>query len=161
MKTAKEILTMLVIELTSYIDKIRLSTQTLVYYNEILGDTSFLLARLLELLLKKNFNEWDSRKWFDDCLITEVAIQNNTLKIDGIMIWGRNNTTEQWTEPFIFEIELLIENSSYEDFTFFFGHLDYNEITYEEFVNNREYWANKNSNWKYIIKSKEVELESR
>jgi hypothetical protein len=160
MKIAKEILTMLVSELISHIDKIRSSSQTLVYYNELLGDTSFLLARFLELLLKKNFNEWDIRKWFDDCLITKVAIQNNTLKIDGVMIWGRNNTTEQWTEPFIFEIELLIENSSLEDFTFFFGDLYYNEITYEEFVNDREYWANKNNNWKYIIKSNEVELES-
>jgi hypothetical protein len=160
MKTLKEIITMLVSELIAQIDNIK-STKALVYYNEILGDTSFLLAGLLDLLMKKKFSDWDIQKWFDDCLITNVSIQSNMLKIDGVMIWGLNNTTEQWTEPFIFEIELLTEKSSYVDFTFSFGNLYFAEITYEKFVNEREYWVNKSNNWKYIIKSMEVELESR
>lgn len=161
MKTIKEIFIMLVDELTSHIDKIKSITRTPLYFNEILGDTSFLLAGLLGALLKKNFDEWDDRKWFDDCFITKVLLQNDKLKFYGVMIWGKNDTTEQWTEPFIFELELPNEEVNYRDFNFLFGDLDNSEITYEDFRDNRDYWANNNRNWKYIIKSKEVMTESR
>ena len=77
------------------------------------------------------------------------------------MIWGVNDTTEQWTEPFIFEIELTKDEVSYRDFTFLFGDLDNSEISYEDFRDNRDYWTDNNRNWKYIIKSKEFMTESR
>jgi len=156
MKTINEIFIMLVDELTSHIDNIKSTTRTLLYYNEILGDTSFLLAGLLGSLLKKNFDEWDDGRWFDDCLMLKVLLKNDKLKIYGVMIWGKNDITEQWTEPFVFELELHNEKVNYKDFTFYFGDLDCSEITYEYFRDNRDYWVDDNRNWKYIIKSKEV-----
>src|SRR5690606_23939058 len=159
MKNIKEIFIMLVNELTDHIDEIKSITRTSLYFNEILGDTSFLLAGLLEALLKKNFDGWDNGKWFDDCLISKVLLQNDKLEIYGVMIWGQNDTTEQWTEPFVFELELPNEAMNYRDFTFLFGDLDNAEITYEDFRFNRDYWTDSKRNWKYIIKSKEVMTE--
>lgn len=144
---------MLVNELTKARERIKSIDKELVYYNESLGDTSFLLAGLLELLLKKNFGEWDSRKWIDDSLITSISTQNEKMNIEGIMIWGRENTTEQWTDPFSFEIELFMDEVNLKRFTFLFCDLDIHEISYEEFKINREYWDNSNRNWKYIINS--------
>ena len=155
MKNINEIILMLVSELTSHLDKIKSIKEPLVYFNEILGDTSFLLAGLLESLLKKRFNEWDNRRWIDDSLVTKTIMVNNKLKIEGVMIWGMKNTTDQWTEPFIFEIELLNEEVNYREFVFLFGDLDKAEITYEEFRDNRSYWTVNNRNWRYIIKSSE------
>ncbi len=156
MKSIKEILGMLVRELIKHIDKIKSINPMSIYYNEILGDTSFLLAGLLELLLKKNYNEWDERKWIDDSLITNVIMQNNKLIIEGVMIWGKTDTTEQWTDPFSFEIELLNNKTSFKEFTFLFCDLDNPEITYENFRDNRDYWARTNRKWKYVISSSEV-----
>lgn len=153
MKSIRKILSMLVNELTKARERIKSIDKELVYYNESLGDTSFLLAGLLELLLKKNFGEWDSRKWIDDSLITSISTQNEKMNIEGIMIWGRENTTEQWTDPFSFEIELFMDEVNLKRFTFLFCDLDIHEISYEEFKINREYWDNSNRNWKYIINS--------
>jgi hypothetical protein len=144
---------MLVYELAKDLERIKSIDKELVYYNEFLGDTSFLLAGLLELLLKKNFGEWDSRKWIDDSLITRISTQNEKMNIEGIMIWGRENTTEQWTDPFSFEIELSMDEVSFKRFTFLFCDLDFREISYEEFKLNREYWDKNNRNWKYRINS--------
>ena len=161
MKSLKKILVMLVCELVKHLNKIKSINQKLIYYNEILGDTSFLLAGLLESLLRKKYSEWDGRKWIDDSLITNVLIQNNKLKIDGIMIWGKKNTNEQWTDLFSFEMELLKDETNFKEFTFSFCDLDNPEITYEEFRDNRDYWASTNRNWKHVINSNEVLIESR
>lgn len=150
---------MLVCELIDHLDKIKSINQKLVYYNEILGDTSFLLAGLLESILKKNFSRWDNEKWIDDSLITKIMAIDNNLKIDGVIIWGRKNTTEQWTEPFFFEIELLKEEVSFKKFTFLFSDLDNPEATYEEFRDHRDHWTTSNRNWKYIIRSSEISIE--
>jgi hypothetical protein len=144
---------MLVDELMKDLERIKSIDKGLVYYNEFLGSTSFLLAGLLELLLKKNFGEWDNRKWIDDSLITSISTQNEIMNIGGIMIWGRENTTKQWTDPFSFEIELSMDEVGFERFTFLFCDSDIHEISYEEFKINREYWDNSNRNWKYIINS--------
>ena len=153
MKSIRKILTTLITELTKARERIKSIDEELVYYNEFLGDTSFLLAGLLELLLKINFDEWDSRKWIDDSLITSISTQNEKMNIEGIMIWGREDMTEQWTDPFSFEIELSMDEVNFERFTFLFCDLDIHEIPYEEFKINREYWDNSNRNWKYIINS--------
>jgi len=160
MKSAKEILVMLVRELIDHLDKVKNLKGDFEYYNDMLGDTSFILAALLESILKSNIGEWDNRKWIDDSLITEFVMRGKSLKIDGIMIWGRENTTEQWTEPFIFEIELLKEELRYKNFLFLLGDLDKPEITYEEFKDNRDYWIPSNRNWQYIINSDEALIES-
>jgi hypothetical protein len=154
MKNTKEIFNMLVDELTSHVDKIKFTTRTSLYFNEMLGDTSFLLAGLLGSLMNKNFDDWDDSKWFDDSLVTEVLLQTNKLKIYGVMIWGTSDTKEQWTEPFIFEFELPTEEVNYRDFTFMFSDLDNSAIPYEDFRVNRDYWTDYNRNWKYIIEHK-------
>ncbi|MFC4874286.1 hypothetical protein [Negadavirga shengliensis] len=156
MKSTRKILTMLVRELNNYLDNIKSINIVSGYYNEILGDTSFLLAGLLESLLKKNNIEWDKKKWIDDSLITNIICQNDKVIIEGVMIWGKMNTTEQWTDPFFFEIELLKDEIGFKKFTFLFCDLKHTEITYEEFRDNGDYWVSTNRKWKYVINSNEV-----
>lgn len=155
MKPIKDILNMLVSEITKCLDKIKFIDESPIYYNEQLGDTSFLLAGLLESLLKEKDKEWKSEKWMDDSLITGIVLQNNAVKINGVIIWGRENTTEQWTDPFSFEIELLENKKSYKEFVFLFCDLDTPEIAYEEFKNDRNYWTRIDRTWKYVIRSNE------
>jgi len=152
-KSIEEILTMLVHELEKYGHKIDRNSRKNEYYNEQLGDTSFLLAGLLELLLKENITEWDKEKWIDDSLITKIEINNDKLTIEGIMIWGIENTTEQWTDPFCFEIESFISKIDFKKITFLFGDWDYPEVSYEEFKKHRNFWGANDRNWKYIINS--------
>jgi hypothetical protein len=159
MKAVKELLIMLVCELVKHLNDVKSVNKKVVYYNEILGDTSFLLAGILQSLLN-GFKDWDKRKWFDDSLLTSILIQNEKLTIKGIMIWGKKNTTEQWTEPFSFEIVICENKSSFKEYTFLFSDLDKPEITYEEFRENRNYWDQDEINWKYIINQKASE-ESR
>ena len=154
MKSIREIASMLVDELISRVERINFSTPDIIYYNEVLGDTSFLLAGLLDSLIKKYVKNWDRRKWFDDCLITKVANQNGKITIYGIMIFGKENTTEQWTAPFSFEIQLLKGEMDFGKFIFSFYDSIIPEIAYETFRYNREFWMERNNNWKYIIDSK-------
>lgn len=153
MKSMKEILTMLIHELVSHFDKVKSINQNLDYYNDILGDTSFLLSNLLESLLRNNFKDWNNRKWMDDSIITSITVQNNKLAIGGIMIWGKKGTTEQWTDPFFFEIDLLRDKTGFKKFTFLFCDMYNHEITYEQFKANRNYWTKGIRNWRYIIDS--------
>lgn len=151
MKSIKEIITMLATEIAEHSDNIKSMNIKPIYYNEILGDTSFLLASLLESLLVRNFNDWDKKNWIDDSLITHAQIQDSKLSLEGIIIWGKENTTEQWTNPFALEMEFLKDKMSLKRFTFWFCDLDNHEIPYEEFNKLRDYWNNGTKNWKYII----------
>lgn len=153
MKPIKDIISMLVNELINHIDKIDSKRIIQIYYNDILGDTSFLLAGLLESLLKKNYSDWSNKKWIDDSLITKVDLRNDILKISGVMIWGIENKTEQWTEPFLFEITLVKQKASFKEFTFLFGDLNFQALIYESYKDNTDYWKNTDRNWKYIINS--------
>jgi hypothetical protein len=153
MKSINEILIMLVGELSKHFDKIKSIKTRLIHYNEILGDTSFIIAGLLESLLKTYYSDWDNKKWIDDSLIKNVIIQKDKLIILGIMIWGRENTTQQWTDPFYFEIELIEYKSSYKNFIFLFGDLNTGDLSYEEFKSNPSYWDVRDKNWMYIIHS--------
>lgn len=123
-----------------------------VYYNEIMGDTSFLLAALLQKLMEDNFEDWDKEKWINDSLLEKVLFEENKLIISGVMIWGIENTDEQWTAPFIFKI--LHRNNVFDSkkFEFLFVNKDHNEISYEEFKVNRKYWSlQDNENWRFRI----------
>lgn len=153
MKSTEEIQSMLVSELFKHIGDIESIERKQDYYNQILGDTSFLLAGLLETLLKMYSEDWDNIKWIDDSLITDIEIKNKKFCIWGIMIWGKEGTTEQWTDPFYFEIDLLLEERSFKRFTFLFCDLNNPEISYEYFKDNRNYWADRSRDWKYIINS--------
>ena len=153
MKSVEKIKTMLVNELWSCLDKIESMKPREGYYNEILGDTSFLLTGLLGNLLKIR-DDWDSKKWLDDSLLTGVKLDKNKLSIWGVIIWGVENTTDQWTDPFYFEVDLGNCKTDLNEYTFLFGDLNKSEISYEEFKINRNYWEQPERNWKYIINQK-------
>ncbi|WP_326982724.1 hypothetical protein VUJ46_21630 [Chryseobacterium sp. MYb264] len=117
----------------------------MIYYNESLGDTSFLLAGLLYSLTKEDSNI-DKTIWIDDSLITKVNRVDNIILIEGIMIWGKNNTTEQWVDPFKFKMNF---NSNFIDLIFLFKDSDLSEISYENFRDNRDYYSNEIESWKH------------
>ncbi|MCS3533014.1 hypothetical protein [Chryseobacterium sp. JUb7] len=154
MKSTNEIAEILLEELQDKINKINLKDT--IYYNEFLGDTSFLLAGLLYSLIKEDSNI-DNTIWIDDSLITKVNRFDNIILIEGIMIWGKDNTTEQWVDPFKFNMNF---NNNFIDFTFLFKDLDLNEISYESFRNNRNYFSDEIENWKYRFNYKD-ELNHR
>lgn len=156
MKSPKEIMRMLVPELFRHLDRIDLNSRRPVYYNDILGDTSFLFAGLLEGLLKKNLIEWDRAKWIDDSIITNLLVKDTEVKIDGVVIFGERNTTEQWTEPFSFWVDLDRQRDTFRDFIISFGDLDSPAITYERFKAHPNHWASNSRNWKYIIPFRNV-----
>lgn len=144
---------MLVDELLECFEKIKSLKPGMSYYNKYLGDTSFLLAGLLGSLLKLK-KDWNPKKWIDDSLLTGVKLDENKLSIFGVIIWGMENTTEQWTEPFYFEIEFENTESDFKEYTFYFGDLNNPELSYEEFRMNRNYWEQNDRDWKYILNKK-------
>ncbi len=153
MKSIEEIQTMLVNELWNRLDRVKSLKSEVDYYNDILGDTSFLLSGLLGALLELR-SDWDKHRWIDDSLLLGVKLTKNKLSIWGVMIWGIENTTEQWTEPFYFEVVLDSNESDFSEYTFLLGDLNKPEIPYEEYRVNRNYWEEDERNWKYIINKK-------
>jgi hypothetical protein len=152
MRPINEILIKLENEFIRHLGKINSIDKTLVYYNEMLGHTSILLAGLLESLLKKKFNDWDTNKWIDDSLISEVYYRNTEFIIEGVIIWGRKNTTtEQWVDPFSFKIEYLNNRFNFKKSIFKFCDLESHEISYEKYKEDRNFWKSKDRNWKYVI----------
>lgn len=147
MKSAKEIKEMLLKELWNYKKSIGSLKLEAMYYNDHLGDTSFLLAGLLGELLKSR-DDWDSTKWLDDSLLRKVHLNKSKLSIWGVMIWGTESTTEQWVDPFFFEVDLC---NSLTHFTFMLGDVNKPEIPYKEFRMDRTYWNQDERDWRYII----------
>ena len=161
MKNVIDIQNMLVSELFNHIDNLRSNASKLGYYNEITGDTSMLLARLLDSLLRINFEDWNSKKWIDDSLLSKVKVKNNNISIWGVMIWGMDEVTDQWTDPFYFEIQLNERELTFFKYHFLFCDLNQGEISYEEFAKHRQYWTEdyysnsawdvSEKDWNYII----------
>ena len=152
MKSSNEITQMLLEELLSNIDNTT-NFKNSTYYNEILGDTSFLLAGLLNSIFKKE-SDGDENVWIDDSLITAIKLIDNKIFIDGVMIWGKGGTTEQWVEPFKFIMNLDKSLKNFTSYKFFFKDLDLKEISYEDFRENRDYYSHEIKNWKYEFNSK-------
>jgi len=163
MKSLEEIQEMLIYELCNSLKNLNTGIESN-YYNEVMGDTSFLLAGYLEKQLRKDFQDWNKKRWIDDSLLTKVKLIENKLSIWGVMIWGVKNSTEQWTEPFYFNVFL---NGSQTDFIksiLLFGDENCSEIAYEEFNQSRSFWdvgyySNDSwhpfeRDWKYIINSR-------
>jgi len=151
MKSIKEIKSILVEELLQRLPGIESNTKELDYYNDLLGDTSYLLAGLLGLLLRSQFPDWPSQNWMDDSLITTVELKNRIIAIRGVVIWGIMDDTEEWVEPFYFEMKLDENKSDFTSYIFMFSDLEYKAVSYSFFKNNRSYWQPINRNWKYII----------
>lgn len=147
MKSANEISQMLSVELLNHINNINTISNSL-YYNEVLGDTSFLLAGLLDILIK-NDTQISQKIWIDDSLINNIELINKTVFIKGVMIWGKENTTEQWVDPFKFTSKFNHDSSNFINYSFFFKDLYTNEISYEEFRDNRNYYSKEIKKWKY------------
>lgn len=149
MKSSNEIALILADELSAYINNIDNKIDTTGYFNDKLGDTSFLLAGLLHMLLKEN--DLERMVWIDDSLITDIKTYNNEVFISGIMIWGKENTTEQWVDPFSFSIKLNKSPSDSIKYCFLFKDSDIKEISYEHFREDRDYFNNQNRRWNYEI----------
>lgn len=153
MKSAGEIFELLIQELSTYQKKSESSTVTLDYLNEVLGDTSFLLAGLLESIIRNNEVEWGKDKWIDDSLLIKANFTKENLIVEGFMIWGDMKSTNQWVDPFTFQIGKFSNGSFSNEFTFFFCDLDKPEISYEKYKNERNYWSTVKRKWKYILTS--------
>lgn len=69
------------------------------------------------------------------------------------MIWGKENTTEQWTSPFSFKMYLENDKRSFKKYIFWFCDADDQEVSYDEFRFNRDILNKEKRNWKYVIDS--------
>ncbi len=144
---------MLFQELISYESYIKSPTRNILYHNMSLGDTSFLLAGLLESLLRGNYIDWNIENWIDDSLITSVFKNKDKIVIEGVVIYGKIDVSEQWTSPFSFEIEFKNDSTDFNKFIFLFGDSNMSEITYNEYNSNKSCWVNKKRKWHYVISS--------
>ena len=158
MKSPQEIYKMLLNEIIENEHSILSADRNSIYFNQQAGDTSFLLAGLLDSLLKRDFEDWDKDRWIDDSLLMRIEIENKIAVIDGVMIWGIENSTGQWTDPFHFEMNFA-SNLSHHSVTFLFADLDNPELTYEEFSHDRQHWNPRDRNWRFIIASKFAHFE--
>jgi hypothetical protein len=154
MKSIGEIQVMLLSEIWSSIEKTIPVRPNSGYFNEYLGDSSFLLAGLLEAHLLDRFTDWASGKWMDDSLLIDVSLVDSNLSICGVMIWGVTENTEQWTEPFSFIIRLNYDDLTFYEYTFLFGDLNKSEVSYGYFKSNTEHWSTIERDWKYIVNVK-------
>lgn len=158
MKSTKEIALMLGEELSDRLKNVKTDKSNSGYYNELLGDTSFLLAGLLYSALKSQYRDWREDKWIDDSLLTDVRVKESGVTIEGIMIFGRQGTNQQWVAPFVFTIKLVegmeIDTNS---FSFLFGTADDRYVSYEDFMGGSEVFdLSSNKDWKYKIYSDSV-----
>ncbi|WPO83354.1 hypothetical protein SD427_03150 [Chryseobacterium sp. JJR-5R] len=159
MKSLAELQNLLLFEIQNNLNN-KVISESHDYYNEYTGYISVLLASILEKVLLKN-TDWNSNRWIDDSLLTKLQLSDEKLSVWGIMIWGVQNSNEQWTDPFYFEIKFRKESGKFNNYTFLFGDLDNPKISYEDFANNRNYWDidyyntkdwnPSDRNWNYII----------
>lgn len=151
MKQLEEIKVIFNSELTKHLEVMSTLPKQSQYYNEFLGDVSVILAALIESSLRKNFVDWDHTKWMDDSLITKLVLSNDKLNIAGVVIWGRENTTQQWTDPFRFEAEFR-EDGTFSNFLIWFQYVNTPELTFDEFKNSRNYYNSAQPIWKYQVR---------
>lgn len=141
MKSLKELKEMLFDEFDKHLFKADLS-KNLGYYNEVCGDASFIIAAILDKKLEERGEYWNTETdWVDDCLLTRINLEEQKLSIWGIMIWGKSNTTKQWTDSFYFELD-WINGSSFRDgqMKFLFGDKNEESLIYSDFANDRGFW---------------------
>ena len=139
-----------IIELLKYNFDIDFEINKRQYYNEYLGDTSIFLSSLFELEMKRNVIEWDKR-WIDDCLIKIVNNQPDIISLNGEMIWGKENTTKQWTDPFYFELQKNHTDWNQNKIILKSGDLNRTSLIYEKYSINRDYWSLSNIVWRYVF----------
>ena len=89
----------------------------------------------------------------DDSLITDIRVKESWLTMEGIIIFGRQVSNQQWVAPFVFKTNLVeemrIDTSS---FSFLFGTTDDHYLTYENFIGRSKIFdIPSNNDWKYEI----------
>ena len=154
MKSTKEIASMLGEELVDHLDKIESGNFQSGYNNNnnVLGDTSFLLAGLLYSVLKTKYKDWGDDKWIDDSLLSDARVKGSEVIIEGVMIFGRQGTNQQWVDLFYFTIKLAEEvGVDTDSFSFLFGTTD-KYISYEDFIEGHKVFDKSlTKDWKYKV----------
>jgi len=163
MKSVGQIQDILAEELWENIENARSAGSGLMYYNEFLGNTSFVLAKLLESLLVSGDYDWDIKKWIDDLLITKVRVNGNQLMLWAVVISGVDGVTEQWTQPVYFEAKFNNTSRHFDSYLIMYSDNDRIDLSYDEFIKNRDIWDRMSyssddwdvseRNWRYILKS--------
>lgn len=162
MKTIPELEALLLNELKA-LKEIALGNIKEQYYNSYAGVTSVLLTSLLEEALL-NTTDWDNSRWLDDSLLTKLYKSDEKFAIWGVVIWGKTDTTEQWTDPFYFEAICNKDFDMLKQYTFLFEDVNHSPVSYTEFSQNRDCWDEgffstkdwdpAEREWKYIINKK-------
>lgn len=160
MKSTEELKKVLIKELNKSLKVIQSTEKgSNPYCNEIFDNTTYILAGIAHKLLDEYYN-WGNqfRKWMDDALISDFNLDESKLFIKGVMIWGEGRSTEQWVEPFYFNIALRKNKVSMtvniKEYNLFFGDANNPAIPYGYFSGKREYWEQQERNWAYQFNSK-------
>lgn len=151
LKTKDEIKAMLIEELIESYPRIKTERVVAGYYNELMGDTSFLLVSLLQTILKERTPQWPDERWMDDSLLSKVEPDEAGIIIWGVAIWGVFDNTEQWVEPFCFKMGLGEKKKEIKNYKFWFSDRDRKAISYTLFRENRSYWPAVSRNWLYVF----------
>ena len=157
MKTLQELESILINEISKISD---LKIERCDYYNHLFADSSIVLCSILEEYLLER-EDWEEEKWLDDSLLTKLEVNQREVKIWGVMIWGRVDVSQQWTDPFFFNLRFRGNEKVNFEYTYLFGESDSPEVTYEEFNSRRGIWDKEHyssdewnpseRDWKYII----------
>ncbi|WP_343690902.1 hypothetical protein [Chitinophaga sp.] len=150
MKSISELENMLAMELSPFTTGERSVAQPSKYYNEPLGDISFILGGIVKAHLKEKHAEWFvNGKWIDDTLIETFTCNQQIIEMSGVVIWGLSGDTEQWTDPFRIVIEFSDEEIA--KYTILFGDVLRASLKFTDFKYNRDYWKGSEMDWDYII----------
>ncbi len=156
MKSLEEIELLLEANLNHYLPIISSIPQQTRYYNQYLDMTSAILVRLLDLHLREDKEEWAPGKLMDDALLTDIILTDTSLSIEGIAIWGvGGGITEQWTEPFLFEVAIHNNKVDFTSYSFLFGDDGKPAVPYSYFSNHRHIWEKTERYWRYKISTRE------
>ncbi len=136
----RELIIALYIDLMNYL-LVQSKDENKIYYNDELNDIPFIIGAILDKQLRENNNIWIEKdnKWVDDILITKTKVNNDNFEFWGVVIWGRNKTTEQWTDPGYFKI--FFDSNRISKISILFKDVKNDSISYTKFTKNRDVWS--------------------
>lgn len=151
MKSIEELQGKIVEDIKDNLDIIKTAKKTSAYYNNLFGRCSYILAGILEQFMDAKYDDWDKEIWFDDSLISDFNLENDNISFGGVMIWGKLNISDQWVDPFYFNIQLNDNEIGFNNYSILFADLNSPSISYENFAKNRDYFDRIEKDWKYGI----------